>query len=180
MANRINTVDIGELNDISGLSTSHEKVWGKYHNPVSYILDLAKFYLEVDNGREDKLKTFESFSKKDPSSFLFSLAIGGDAAPGTGMAILESFLNVGERLPSSKEPFLLFGGDCEKISNVVNNFFKILIKNIRLLESKVFGITTSDGVGKVEFKLTELPNDMKMLAFLVGELSNAATIFLHF
>ena len=111
LANRINTVDIGELNDISGLSTSHEKVWGKYHNPVSYILDLAKFYLEVDNGREDKLKTFESFSKKDPSSFLFAMAIGGDAAPGTGMAILVSFLNVGERLPSSKEPFPLFGDD---------------------------------------------------------------------
>ena len=175
LANRINNVDIGELNDISGLSTSHEKVCCKYHNPVSYILDLAKFYLEVDNGREDKLKTFESFSKKDPSSFLFAMAIGGDAAPGTGMAILESFLNVGERLPSSKEPFLLFGGDCEKNSNVVNNFFKILIKDIRLLDSKVFEITTSDGVGKVEFKLTELPNDMKMLAFLAGELSNTAT-----
>ena len=68
-----------------------------------YILDLAKFYIEVDNGREDKLKTFESFSKKDPSSFLFAMAIGGDAAPGTGMAILISFLNAGERLPSSKE-----------------------------------------------------------------------------
>ena len=105
LANRINNVDIGELNDISGLSTSHEKVCCKYHNPVSYILDLAKFYLEVDNGREDKLKTFESFSKKDPSHFLFAMAIGGDAAPGTGMAILESFLNVGERLPSRRNRF---------------------------------------------------------------------------
>ena len=43
--------------------------------------------------------------------FLFAMAIRGDAAPGTGMAILVSFLNVGERLPSSKEQFLLFGGD---------------------------------------------------------------------
>ena len=180
MANRINNVDIGELNDISGLSTSHEKVCGKYRNPAFYILDLAKFYIEVDNGREDKLKTFESFSKKDPSSFLFAMAIGGDAAPGTGMAILISFLNVGERLPSSKEQFLLFGGDCEESSNVVYNFFKILIKDIRFLESKVFEITTSDRVRKVEFKLTELPNDMKMLAFLAGELSNAATYFCTF
>ena len=55
-----------------------------------------------------------------------------------------------------------------------------MIKDIRFLESKVFEKTTSNGVRKVEFKLTELPNDMKMLAFLVGELSNAATIFLHF
>ena len=63
----------------------------------------------------------------------------------------------------------------KKTLNVVNNFFKILIKDIRLLESKVFEITTSAGVGKVEFKLRELPNDMKMLAFLAGELSNTAT-----
>ena len=50
-----------------------------------------------------------------------------------------------------------------------------MIKDIRSLESKVFEITTSDGIRKVEFKLTELPNDMKMLGFLAGELSNAAT-----
>ena len=69
LANRINNVDIGELNDISGLSASHEKVCGKYRNPASCILDLAKLYIEVGNGREDKLKTFESFSKKDASFF---------------------------------------------------------------------------------------------------------------
>ena len=91
MVNRINNVDTGELNDISGLSISHEKVCGKYRNPASY-----KFCLEVDNDREDKLKTFESFSKKDSSSFLFAVAVGGDAAPGVGMAMLASFLNVGE------------------------------------------------------------------------------------
>ena len=122
LPNKINNVDIEQLNDISGLSTSHEKVCGKYCNPASYILDLAKFYLEVDNSREDRLKTLDSFSKKDPSSFLFAIAIGGDAAPGTGMAILVSFLDVGERLPSSKEQFLLFGDDSEESSNVVYNF----------------------------------------------------------
>ena len=123
-------------------------------------------------------KTFESFSKKDPSSSLFAMAIGGDAVPATCMAILVSFLNVGERVPRNKEQFLLFGGDFEESSNVYN-FFKILIKDIRFLHGKVFEIT-SDGVRKVEFKLTELPNDMKMLVFLAGELSNAATYFCTF
>ena len=33
---------------------------------------------------------------------------------------------------------------------------------------------------KVEFKLKELPNDMKILAFLAGELSNGATFFTTF
>ena len=134
MANRINNVETGELNDISGLSTSHEKVCGKYRNPASYILDLAKFYIEVDDGREDKLKTFESFSQKDPSSFLFAMGIVGDAAPDTAMVLLASFLNVGERLPSSMEQFLFFGGDCEESSDVVYDFFKILIKDIRFIE----------------------------------------------
>ena len=32
----------------------------------------------------------------------------------------------------------------------------------------------------VKFKISELPNDMKMLAFLGGELSNAATYFSTF
>ena len=86
------------------------------------------------------------------------------------------FLNVGEGLPSSKEQFLLFGGDYEESSNVVYNFFKILIKDVRFLESKVFEITASDGVRKV----AELPYDMKMLAFLARELSNAATYLCTF
>ena len=33
---------------------------------------------------------------------------------------------------------------------------------------------------KVEFKITELPNDMKMLPFLAGELSNSASYFTTF
>ena len=41
------------------------------------------------------------------------MAIRGNVAPSTDMAILVSFLNVGERLPNSKEQFLLVGGDCE-------------------------------------------------------------------
>ena len=69
-------------------------------------------------------KTFESFRKKDPSSFLFAMTIGGDAVPGTGMAILVSFLNVGERVPRNKEQFLLFGGDFEESSNIVIIFSK--------------------------------------------------------
>ena len=33
---------------------------------------------------------------------------------------------------------------------------------------------------KVEFKLAELPNDMKMLSFLAGELLNSAKYFTTF
>ena len=128
---------------------------------------LAKFYLEVNQKREDKLKLFPSINTKDSDSFLFSKANGGDRAP----------LNVGERFPSSEEQFLLFGGAVEENSEIVSNFFKILIKDVLFLESNIFEIATDSGNYKVEFKLVELPNDMKMVAFLAGELSNAATYF---
>ena len=44
----------------------------------------------------------------------------------------------------------------------------------------MFTISTESGSVNVEFKLSELPNDMKMLRFLAGELSNAAKYFTTF
>ena len=108
------------------------------------------------------------------------MAIGDDGAPGTGMAILISFFNVREKFPSSKEQFLLLGGTIEENSEIVSNFFKILIKDIRFLESNIYEIATHGGIHKIEFKLAELPNDMKMVAFPAGKLSNAATYFCKF
>ena len=48
------------------------------------------------------------------------------------------------------------------------------------MNSNIFEIATHSGIHKVEFKLAELPNNMKMVAFLAGELSNAATYFCTF
>ena len=45
---------------------------------------------------------------------------------------------------------------------------------------KVFQITTSARVRNVQFKLTELPNNIKILAFLVANVSNTATYFCTF
>ena len=50
-------------------------------------------------------------------------------------------------------------------------------EDITYLESKVFKLSVNEEVYKVEFLLGKLPNDMKMLAFLAGELSNASTYF---
>ena len=178
---QINNVDIGELIDISTLSTnSQQQVCGSCHPPSTFILRMAKFYLEVNQKREDKLKSFPSFNTKDSDSFLFAMAIGSYGAPGTGMAILVSFLNVSERLPSSKEQFLLFGGAVEENSEIVSNLFKILIKDVRFLESNISEIATRSGIQEVEFELAELPNNMKMVAFLAGELSNVSTYFCTF
>ena len=178
-----NEIDIGELIGIVP-SLSYdlediEDVDGMYRKCSEYILRLAKFYLNINIDREDKLKQFE-MPKKDKDSFLFLLAFGGDGAPGTGMSFLVSFLNVGQRLVSSSENFLLFGGNVSEDSTIVSRFVQYFVKEMSFLESEVFEIITKNGTFKVEFKLTEIPNDMKMLAFLGGELSNSAKYFSTF
>ena len=93
------------------------------------------------------------------------------------MTILVSFLNVGERLPSSKEQFFLFGGNVEENSDTVEKFLSLLVRDLQYLESNVFEVENATKNGKVEFKITELPNDMNMLSFFAGELPNSAAYF---
>jgi len=131
----------------------------------------------VNAKREDKLLSFSSFNKKDPESLTFAIAVGGDAAPIVGMSFLVSFLNVGKRIASSSESYLIFGGDVKETSTVVGKFVQKLLADLKYLESKVFEIAVGEKLTKVEFAVAELPNDMKMLAFLSGELSNSAHYF---
>lgn len=98
-----------------------QQICGNYCPPSAFTLRLAKFYLEVNRKREDKLEPIPLFDTRDSDSFLFVMEIGG-----AGMIILILFLNVGERPPGSKEQFLLFGGAVAGNSEVLSNFFKIL------------------------------------------------------
>lgn len=97
-----------------------QQICGNYCPPSAFTLRLAKFYLEVNRKREDKLEPIPLFDTRDSDSFLFVMEIGG-----AGMIILILFLNVGERPPGSKEQFLLFGGAVAGNSEVLSNFFKI-------------------------------------------------------
>lgn len=151
-----------------------QQICGNYCPPSAFTLRLAKFYLEVNRKREEKLEPIPLFDTRDSDSFFFAMEIGGDKVPGAGMVILVSFLNVGERLPVSKEQFL-FGGAVAGNLEVLSNLFKILIKDVQFLESSIFEIATHSGIHKVEIKLVEFPNDMKIVAFLAGKLSKADT-----
>ena len=63
---------------------------------------------------------------------------------------------------------------------LVRRYVLKLVSDIQFLESKPFDVNVNGKITKVEFMLGELPNDMKMLCFLGGELSNAAHYFSTF
>ena len=184
LAKVINNIDIGIVHNVIPTLTqnlpSDEIAEGMFRDLRSYVLRLVEFYLKVDKQRVDKLKTFETFIKKDPNSLLFLMCIGGDEAPLSGTSFLLSFLNVRKRIASSFENFLIFGANVKENSVVVRRYLKLLMQDVQYLESQVFLITVSGEIFKVEFKLHGLPNDMKMLAFLAGELSNSSTYFTTF
>jgi len=62
-----------------------------------------------------------------------------------------------ERVASSSENFLLFGANVDETCSLVKAYFTKLVADIG-----------------------EMPNDLKMLSFLAGELRNSATFFLTF
>ena len=184
LATLINNIEIGELHDISPSLTYNldddEIKDGCYRNIAEYAIRFATFYLNANERRVDKLKCFDSIQKKKNDSFIFAMAFGGDGAPGSGLSFLLSFLNVGKRIMSSAENYLVFGANVDECSVVARRFVAMAIKDISYLESQVFEIDLGKERILVEFFLGELPNDMKMVAMLGGELPNSAHYFLSF
>lgn len=116
---------------------------------------------------------FNSGDDSNPIRFL--TAIGGDGAPGSGTAFLLSFLNVSIGIASSPENFPLFGANTSETSHACRKFVLELVSNARFLESQTFETQISNNERiEFQFKLAELPNDVKMLCFLAGKLSNAS------
>ena len=184
LADKIKEIPVGTLRDIhpdltKDLSDDEIGV-GKFRDLAQYAPRLAEFYLRVNETREDKLNFFEKFHCKNPSSKLFLIAIGGDEAPLAGTTFLLSFLNVGKRIASSFENFITFGGNVKENGEVVRRYVLKLVSELRYLENEVFEIHINGNVFMVEFKVESVPNDMKMLAFLAGELSNSAYYFTTF
>ena len=59
-------------------------------------------------------------------------------------------------------------------------FFEKLVCDLEIVENCVFDVMVKGTKRKVEFKVPELPNDIKMPSYLAGELSNATTYILTF
>ncbi|RUA06489.1 MAG: hypothetical protein DSY43_01895 [Gammaproteobacteria bacterium] len=175
----IKSIDIGKLYSVretlcDGLKED-EKVVGVYRSLKELLLKLATFYLHQD---VHKLIWF----KGQTNTFFVSL--GGDGAPfgkdDVATAWLVSFLNVGRGVLSSNENFLLFGANCTENAIPVQRFIRVLVNEICDIEKSSYTVHVNTSAVTVKFHFAELPNDMKMLAFLAGELSNSAKYFSTF
>ena len=74
------------------------------------------------------MREFPNFDKKDPTSTLFLMAIGGDEAPAVGTSYLISFLNAGKRIANSAENFMLFGANVKEDGLVIENYVCNLVR----------------------------------------------------
>ena len=184
LARRMRQIPIGKVIPISPSLTDgldKDEVWsGCYRSLEDFAPRLAQHYLLLNELREDKLLQFPNLKGKDPSSVVFAMAIGGDEAPGAGTSYLLSFLNIGKRIASSTENFLIFGANVKETSKVVERYLHLLKNEIKQLESKIFKVKVGKKDVNVEFRLEALPNDLKNLAFLAGELTVSAKYFSTF
>ena len=179
LMHKIAEIDIGELISVRDTLCANlpldEKVVGVYRDLETMLLSLSKFYLESDPLRKESEK-LTWFSEKGA----FKVAIGGDGAPfgkwDESMSWLVSFLNVGARVASPNDNFLLFGANCKEDHPAVKLFTKELSSKIAEIEKKTYMMSEM----QVTFSFELVPSDMKFLAFINGELNNAATYFSSF
>lgn len=76
---------------------------------------------------------------------------------------------------------LIFGANCCENALPVLRYISFLLSEIKTIQQETFTIViNATTYNNVKFKISELPNDMKMLAFLAGELNNAARYFSSF
>ena len=153
-----------------------QQVDGVYRNLENFLLMLCKFYFETDEYRKDNDK-LTWFGEKEGT---FKVAIGGDGAPfgkwDQAMSWLISFLNVGPRVASPNDNFLLFGANCKEDHKVIVRFTEKLASDIEAIEKKTYTVMGKE----VTFSFDLLPGDMKFLAFVNGELTNSAKYFSSF
>ena len=149
---------------------------GAYRDLEEYILVLASMYIAIDEALGSASFLLHFGSEK----YHFRLAIKADGAPfgkdDEACAWLVSFLNVGKRITSQNENFLLAGANCSESHVCMQRYARQLIDSIETISVKTYNINGFD----VQFSFELLPSDMKWLAFMSGELGNAAHFFYSF
>ena len=171
----VKSIDIGWIGnvreDFCYDFDEEDKVEGCYRSLTQFLPFMPSFYLRVSQENllwfNNEINTFHVF-------------VGGDGAPfgkdETACSWLVSFLNRGKHILSSNENFLIFGANCSESSLVVQRYVKFHFSEMSEIENKTFQVNGTE----VKFTFSEFPNDLKMLAFLAGELSVSATYFSTF
>lgn len=74
----------------------------------------------------------------------------------------------------------MYGANCKEDCVPVRRFLQKCLSDVEDLEKSTFQVDCDGELIDVKFCVAEMPNDMKMLGFLGGELSNSATFFSTF
>ena len=127
----VKSVDIGNIRDMEEDFCSDleedEKVHSVCRELEEYLLELAKMYIHIDQG-----ETFLLHFSCEP--FHFRVAVGADDAPfgkdDEATAWLISFLNVGERIASESENFLIAGANCSESHVAMIRYARKLVSDI--------------------------------------------------
>ena len=174
----IKSIDIGVLKPIPQAEQIEnqddpnvtDQVSGCFLDLEARLLQLAELYLSMH-----KITPILSWFGKAPGTFL--VAIGADGAPfgkdNEATAWLVSFLNLGNRIASCDDNFLILGANCKEDHPAMIKYATQIRGEIALIESKQYQIQGHDIAIKFKFEL--VPSDMKWLATFSGELSNSAT-----
>lgn len=149
---------------------------GAYRELAEFLLKLAEMYIEVDKA----LGSESFFNHFGSDKYHFRLAIGADGAPfgkdDEATAWLVSCLNVGSHITSQNENFLLAGANCSESHLCMQRYAKKLVHDMNTIADKDYQINGFN----VKFLFELLLSDQKWLAFMGGELSNAAYYFSSF
>ena len=127
----INNIDMVGLKDIKDfcddLDIDDDKlVSGRYRELADILFCLASMYIKLE--RENAVNLLW-FGRED---YCFSISLGADGAPfgkdEEAYAFLLSFLNLGQRVDSSAENFLLLGANCSETRPAMVKYAHKLVK----------------------------------------------------
>ena len=128
----------------------------------------------------DKSEPFLLHFGSEP--YHFRVAIGADGAPfgkdDEATAWLLSFLNVGGRIASENENFIIAGANCGESHPSMFRYARKLISEIGYILKQCYVLPLTEA--KAIFTVDLIPSDMKWASTFSGELSNAAFYFSPF
>jgi hypothetical protein len=132
------------------------------------LLKLADVYLKID----EEHHILNWFGQPRGS---FSITLGADGAPfgkyGTETCLLLGVINVSTSLASCDHNYLLMGADAKEENEILLQVYRQISEEMAVIETKQYEIQNT----AVTFVCELMPNDLKMLATLGGELNNCAT-----